>query len=887
MIEVPKRALDARVMLQSIRLLRSLGRAVGRSNSLVRFEAELTRGMGLFDTPFYLSQVDAAELGGMKPLRHYVLRGDAAGLSPSPLLDVRHYDAQCSDRQGINRLLHYGLIGRFQGLSPSPWFDAEYYLRCNPDVAQSGIEPLRHFVRWGWREGRNPLPGVDIRRLLASQPELRVVKGNALALFATDAIARHVQANAQERSARVPAPVPLRRQDSLQDRDMLDPELWQAVQPRQWPAAPQVDVLVPVYGGLQETLRCLYTVLTTPVRTPHEVVVINDASPLPELSAMLRTLAGRGLITLEVNRANLGFVGTVNKGLRMHRLRDVVILNSDTEVYNDWLDRLLAHARAYPRLGSITPLSNNATICSYPETLGDNRLPLELPHDEIDRLAAEVNRLRHVTAPTGVGFCMYLRRAALRDVGLLDERRFGRGYGEENDLCQRMLQRGWTNAIACDIYVRHVGSVSFKGEAAQRTARAIRTLERLYPDYNQQVARHIAADPALPYRARLDLARLKRLRRDRNVLLVCHSRGGGTERHLLEESQRLLAEGSGVFELRPSPQADAVALVHPGLYGLHNLAALSLAPGGLFDEAVEELGLNEIHVHHLIDFAPRTAERLTEIAAARALSLRVAVHDYYSVCPRVNLINAEGRYCGDADAEACNRCLSADQMISQTGPIDAWRSRHAHLLSVADQLVVPSEDVARRMVRLMPGLTPEVEPHEDEPPPRVSASPLVPAGQSVRVMVIGAISRIKGFDVVLGLARAARQAQLPLELSLLGYSMNDGELASQGVRLLGRYFDNELGERIHQADPHLILVPSVWPETYCYVLSGALHSGRRVAVFDLGAQADRARQHDPHHLVLPLALADRHEELARLLLGSARAPELAPGAEPVRAQGGA
>ncbi|MBN8489276.1 MAG: glycosyltransferase, partial [Burkholderiales bacterium] len=777
MIEVPKRAFDARVMLQSIRLLRSLGRAVGRSNALLRFEVELTRDMGLFDTQYYLTQVDAAELDGMKPLRHYVLRGDAAGLSPSPLLDVRHYDAQCSDRQGINRLLHYGLIGRFKGLSPSPWFDAEYYLRCNPDVAQSGAEPLRHFVRWGWREGRNPLPGVDLRRLLASQPELRVVKGNALALFATDAIARHVQANAQahartqaqtglqadEQQASMPVAEPARRAEhGAPEQDMLDPELWQALAPRHWPTAPQVDVLVPVYGGLQETLRCLYTVLSTPVRTPHEVVVINDASPLPELSAMLRTLAGRGLITLEVNRANLGFVGTVNKGLRMHRQRDVVILNSDTEVYNDWLDRLLAHARAYPRLGSITPLSNNATICSYPETLGDNRLPLELSHEEIDRLAAEVNRLRHVTAPTGVGFCMYLRRAALRDVGLLDERRFGRGYGEENDLCQRLLRRGWTNAIACDIYVRHVGSVSFKGEAAERTARAIRVLDRLYPDYTQQVARHIAADPALPYRARIDLARLKRLRREHNVLLVCHSRGGGTERHLLEESQRLLAEGSGVFELRPSPQDDAVALVHPGLYGLHNLAALPLAPGGLFDEAVDELGLGEIHVHHLIDFAPRTAGRLAEIAAARSLALRVAVHDYYSVCPRVNLVDVEGRYCGDADGDTCNRCLGADQLLSQTGPIQEWRSRHARLLSAAGQVVVPSEDVARRLKRLLPGLNPEVEPHEDEPPPRVSASPLVPADQPVRVMVIGAIGRIKGYDVLLGLARAVREAGLPL-----------------------------------------------------------------------------------------------------------------------------
>jgi O-antigen biosynthesis protein len=162
----------------------------------------------------------------------------------------------------------------------------------------------------------------------------------------------------------------------------------------------------------------------------------------------------------------------------------------------------------------------------------------------------------------------------------------------------------------------------------------------------------------------------------------------------------------------------------------------------------------------------------------------------------------------------------------------------------------------------------DIEPHEDEPPPRAAAHPLPAEGEPLRVLVIGAISRIKGYDVVHGLAQEARKRELPIKVSLLGYSMDDARLTEQGVSMLGRYFDNELLERISAADPHLVFVPSIWPETYCYVLSGALRSGRRIAVFDLGAQADRARRHDPHHLLLPLALADRPDELADALLAA-------------------
>ena len=867
MIAVPKRPFDAQVMLQSIRLGRAFGRLFGNPQALLSFEIELTRHLGLFDREHYLAQIEPSELRGMSPLRHYVLIGDSANLSPTPLFDLRHYDAHAGPRYGINRLLHYGLVSRFQGVSPTPWFDAEYYLQSNPDVAQSGMDALEHFQRWGWREGRSPLPGVDMRRLLGSQPGLRVSKGNPLSLFATGHLAHHL--NDKQSMARV---VPAALADGS-EVDMLDPARWAGLAPRPRTVEPVVDVIIPVYGGAQETLRCIWTVLNAQVSTPHEVIVINDAGPVPELNAMLRSLAGRDLFTLEQHRLNQGFVKTVNQGLRLHRDRDVVILNSDTEVYNDWLDRLMRHAAEHPRLATVTPLSNNATICSYPETLSDNRLGLEITPAEVDRLAGEVNAGKHITMPTGVGFCMYMRREAIRDIGLLDERHFGRGYGEENDFCQRAIRRGWTNGLACDIYVRHVGSVSFKGEAAERTAKAIRTLAKLHPHYEADVARHIAEDPAWVYRARMDLARLKRLKTARNVLLVCHNRGGGTERHLLEQSQELLAQGAAAFELRPSHEAGCVALLHPGLYGLQNLAALPLHVDGMLEEALRELSISEIHLHHLIDFPSATAQHLMGAAQRLGLAIRLAVHDYYAVCPRVNLVTAEGRYCGEPTADDCNRCLAQDKMIEQTGPIESWRAQSLQLLAAAQQVIVPSADVARRLSQMAPQLQVTIEPHEDDPPPRQLPPLRLGAGEALRVLVIGAISRIKGYDVVLGLAQSVRSRALPLKVSLLGYSMDDPRLADQGVTLLGRYFDNELLEKISAADPHVVLIPSIWPETYCYVLSGALHSGRRIAVFNIGAQAERTRVHDPAHLLLPLELADRPDELADRLLAATEPPQ--------------
>ncbi|MDR8439764.1 glycosyl transferase, partial [Acinetobacter baumannii] len=79
---------------------------------------------------------------------------------------------------------------------------------------------------------------------------------------------------------------------------------------------------------------------------------------------------------------------------------------------------------------SVTPFSNNATICSFPNFCEDNELfsgmDVQSLDDEFETYGKENNL---VEIPTGVGFCMYIRRDCLNQVGYFDEETFGRGYG--------------------------------------------------------------------------------------------------------------------------------------------------------------------------------------------------------------------------------------------------------------------------------------------------------------------------------------------------------------------------------------------------------------------------------------------------------------------------
>jgi GT2 family glycosyltransferase len=273
---------------------------------------------------------------------------------------------------------------------------------------------------------------------------------------------------------------------------------------------PAIDVIVPVYRGLAQTRRCIESVLNAVQATPFELVLIDDASPEPELSRYLDTLAGRTGVTLLRNADNLGFIQTVNRGMRLHPERDVVLLNSDTEVANDWLDRLRKCVYSAQDIATATPFSNYATICSYPIFCADNEMPQDIGLAELDRVFGEVNAGKLVDLPTAVGFCMYIRRACLDQVGLFDAGRFGRGYGEENDFSRRAAKAGWRNVLCADTFVFHAGGVSFGAERATLGVAAAEALSRLHPEYAGIVQRFVAEDPPAEFRRAVDVALARR-----------------------------------------------------------------------------------------------------------------------------------------------------------------------------------------------------------------------------------------------------------------------------------------------------------------------------------------------------------------------------------------
>ncbi len=603
-----------------------------------------------------------------------------------------------------------------------------------------------------------------------------------------------------------------------------------------------VDVIIPVFSGYAETLRCIYSVLTSSNQTRFELIVINDGSQDAALMAMLYELVGRNLFTFLENDRNLGFVATVNRGMQQHPDRDVVLLNADTEVYGNWLDRLRAHVPVASKVGSITPLSNNAEIASYPYFIRDNQFALDIDFAALDALAARAGSGRTCPTPTAVGFCMYIPRACLHDVGYFDEKTFGRGYGEENDFCLRASALGYTHLLAGDVFVRHAGGTSFGEEKQARARAAWKLLKKRYPHYAQCVTDFVTNDPALPLRRALDTARLQLHSNDRNVLMISHALGGGTHKHVLEQMRRLQnTENTGSFLLFPTPDAQGyIALSHPDIPHTPNLVFMPDAELEALLATLSQLNITRLHVHHLIQFPVGMMEYVQMLAARLHIAYDVTVHDYYMFCPRINLTTEEDAYCGEPDIQGCATCLATRSSYAGDTPIWLWRERFAQFLNAAHCVITPDADVMQRMLKHFPATSFIVEPHEKEFSGFPSLARPHTQSQRLRVGLLGALSPLKGARIVEALVKDAEARSLPIEYVLIGYSdYAPLQRPQERFHFTGRYEDASLTDILREQMPHLFLFPSIWPETYCYALSHAFRYGIWPVSFDFGAQASR------------------------------------------------
>jgi N-acetylglucosaminyl-diphospho-decaprenol L-rhamnosyltransferase len=223
----------------------------------------------------------------------------------------------------------------------------------------------------------------------------------------------------------------------------------------------KIDVVIPIHGRRAMTERCL-AALARQTRG-HRTIVVDNASPDDSATAIADEFPQVDVLRLDANR---GFAAACNAGIAHGRGEVVVLLNNDVVTPSDFLERLAAPFAGHPRLGSV------AAVLRRPESLliDSAGLTVDSTLAGFPRLQGQPESAAGASHPVllgPAGAAGAYRRAALREVGCLDEQIFF--YQEDVDLALRLRAAGWETALAADARAEHVGSATAgRGSAWQR-----------------------------------------------------------------------------------------------------------------------------------------------------------------------------------------------------------------------------------------------------------------------------------------------------------------------------------------------------------------------------------------------------------------------------------
>lgn len=255
-----------------------------------------------------------------------------------------------------------------------------------------------------------------------------------------------------------------------------------------------LDVVVPIYNAYEDFLMCLYSLLKH--QDIYRIILIDDCSPDPRMLELLTTIKKYEQPTLRVefNSQNLGFLNTVNKGMRMTQ-HDVILLNTDTVVTQGWARKMRACAYSNDHIATVTPFTNNGRMCSIPSFLQDNDLPKGFTVDSFAECVEKASINIYPELVVAVGFCMYIRRNAINDIGYFDDVNFGQGYGEEVDFSFRAINKGYKNVLCDNTFVYHKGKASFLDTQRALMDKNHIFLSEKYPEHWAAIAHFERTNP--------------------------------------------------------------------------------------------------------------------------------------------------------------------------------------------------------------------------------------------------------------------------------------------------------------------------------------------------------------------------------------------------------
>lgn len=609
------------------------------------------------------------------------------------------------------------------------------------------------------------------------------------------------------------------------------------------------DIIIPVYNAYEELIECIESIENN-TDMEYRVILIEDCSPDHRIKEYLKTIENNENIVVMYNDKNLGFVKSINRGMSYSE-NDVILLNSDTILTPGWLKKMHECAYSSADIGTVTPFTNNGTICSVPEFGVDNAIPEGFTIHTFANFIEKTSLKRYPVIPTAVGFCMLIKRKVIHDIGLFDDVTYGKGYGEENDFCCRAMEHGYLHVLDDSTFIYHKGSMSFKEEKKELIKKNSMELARKFPYYFSGIEQFLHSNPIVPILEYIN-KRMKTFSSEKKILYILHNtvdenwlqKRGGTEHHILDLIEELnddfayytlVTNGKRVL-LKEFYKKNVTEYNFYLDYEIENHTFSHQGYKKLLENILNSFEIDLVHIHH---FQKHTFD-VPYVCKELNVPVVLTVHDFHLICPSVLLIDTEGQYCLDIKTEEkCMSCLKS-KMGYGTNFKKTWSEKVAQMLPLFDLIIFPSKSAKINF---------EKEYSLSNIPWKIvehgiafnQTTPQPVSDGKFKIAFIGTFAQHKGSSYIVDVINNDKENNGNRSWYLLG-EIHDPileNLKNPHLYKLGSYNRETIVEMLRELQVDLVCFLSICPETFSYTLSESWAAGVPVLANNRGAFSTR------------------------------------------------
>jgi len=322
-------------------------------------------------------------------------------------------------------------------------FDAAYYQNTYKDIQESHIDPLEHYIQFGWKENRNP----------NAEFETKWYRENVFDDDSTPSFLHYLLTGRHTHQVEHSIGV-------MENLKIIDPESYEITDNLLLKAPkfknPKVSIIIPAYNQETYTMACIQSIIeNTEVGVSYELIVMDDKSPNESARLIEKNLKNVKFIS---NGVNYGFLLNCNKGATFAVGEYLLFLNNDTNVQPGWLSSLVELIESADDIGMVgsrlvypTGQQQEAGGIVWEDASGWNFGRLDDPHKP------EYNYVKEADYLTGAA--MMIRTSLWEEIGGFDTR-YVPAYYEDTDLAFEARKHGYRTLYQPKSVVIHFEGIS-------------------------------------------------------------------------------------------------------------------------------------------------------------------------------------------------------------------------------------------------------------------------------------------------------------------------------------------------------------------------------------------------------------------------------------------